>query len=513
MKKLLFSIACAYGITLGVQAQIAPPEILFYKFNRNDEKVVNYASNPPAGTDTAHIMGNVTQVAGNKCIGALKSAGNTAMSNYLNTHWVTSLPQDFTISFITSGMNNTTTTFYVFGDVDYGQFRLFTNGVAGAGNWMLRGPLVDFIIPNAALVQSTMTTITYESSTQVLSAYVNGVLSNSVTTNIVPAVGSTFKVAGYGNYNGLPANALLEEFRFYSRALSAEDVLELYNGSQIDFLDDESYICTPGAEIVVKPNITFDNYNWSTGSTDDSIIVDSPGLFKLTALKDCVVYKDSVEVIEGFNYGPDLDVELCNFEFPYSSSFGIAYSAPGTYNVIIPNILGCDSMITLNLTENPNTIDTAISRTGTSLEEFSAVSGANSYQWYDCNTNTPIADETNPTFIATSNGSYSVLIENGTCSYMSPCFDVYTLSNQAYQIFDLNVYPNPSNGLFFIDIPKQFNSEFELNLYSITGQKIQTKNYATSSKIQVELQVENGLYFIELKDKLGNVARRQIIKN
>src|SRR5690606_8704936 len=100
--------------------------------------------------------------------------------------------------------------------------------------------------------------------------------------------------------NGLPANALLEEFRFYSRALSAEEVLELYNGSQFDFLDDESYICTPGAEIVVKPNITFDNYNWSTGSTDDSIIVDSPGLFKLTALKDCVVYKDSVEVMEGF---------------------------------------------------------------------------------------------------------------------------------------------------------------------------------------------------------------------
>ena len=504
---LLGSISVSYS-------QLSPPEVLFYKFNRTDNKVVNHASNIPVGADTAIIIGGLTQGSGDVCVGALIGTGQASNIDYINTNWVTDLSGDFTISFRTNNITASTTLFYLFGDLSYGSLRLFTNGVAGPDNWIFRGPFSDLLIPGAAVVAPTMTTITYDLTTMNLTGYVNGVYSSSVNTPItLSPVGSTFKLNGYSANVGLPSGGKLEEFRIYSRSLSAAEVLELYNGTSIDYIDSTDFICSSATPLVVKSNVNMEKYLWNTGETTDSILVNTSGLYKVNAILDCVTYADSIIVQQSYNYGPNLDIEICQFDFPYTSPFGEIFHAPGTHTIIGTNSTGCDSVVTLNLSVNATTFDTLVNRTGASLEEFSATAGLDSYQWYDCISGTPIAGETNAQFIATSNGSYAVLLEQNFCTFMSQCFDVYTLSNEAYQIFEIKAFPNPSNGLFNIEVPKQFSSEFDLNIYSITGQKIQTKNYASISNLQVELHVEKGLYFIELKDKAGNMARGQIIKN
>lgn len=513
MKKILCTASIFSSFFSYSQTQLTP-EILFYKFDRSDNKIVNYASNPPSGTDTAFIMGALTQGNSTTCAGALVGTGLPSNTDYVNTNWLTNLSGDFTISFRTKNINDISGLFYLFGDVGFSSFRLFTNGIAGPQNWILRGPYTDLNINGAAVAAPTMTTITYNSTTKDLIAYVNGVYNNSIiNTQSVPAPSITnFMVSGYSSNNGLPSSGLLEEFRIYSRTLSSSEVLELYNGPTLNILDSIDYLCNSTLPVTIKPSIDMDKYLWNTGEISDSINVNTAGTYKLNGILNCVSYVDSIVIQPRYSYGSNLDVELCTFNFPYTSPFGDVYNSPGTYTIISTNSVGCDSITTLNLTSNSITFDTLITRTGSSLEIFSATGGLDSYQWYDCMTNTPITGETNANFTATGNGSYAVMLEKNFCTFMTECLDVYTLSNENYSSLNLTIYPNPSNGAFNINVPTYFKNELEVNVYSMTGQKIFTKNFSEKSVLNLDFEAESGLYFLELKDSNGHIARKQIIK-
>lgn len=68
-------------------------------------------------------------------------------------------------------------------------------------------------------------------------------------------------------------------------------------------------------------------------------------------------------------------------------------------------------------------------------------------------------------------------------------------------------YPNPTNGLFIIDLPEEIK-EFEINIYTSFGQKICTS--INSNKIDLTKQ-SNGIFSIEVKTK-GEIFKGKIIK-
>lgn len=85
----------------------------------------------------------------------------------------------------------------MFGDINTNSLRCFTNGVAGSTNWILRGGgLTDTYVNGAAIDTLTMTTFVYSSTTV-----------------------------------GAPAGGNLDEFRVYSRALTADEVAALYTAT------------------------------------------------------------------------------------------------------------------------------------------------------------------------------------------------------------------------------------------------------------------------------------------
>ncbi|MGV3578977.1 hypothetical protein [Brevundimonas sp.] len=136
----------------GVSAAQAPtPEILFYQFDETGTAVTNRASSPPPGAASATLMGGLTQ--GGSISGTFLSAvvgsGVDSSTDYVNTGWATNLPGSFTISFFSSEIAPSGTLFYVMGDPTASSLRIFTNGVAGANNWILRGPVTDITIPGA----------------------------------------------------------------------------------------------------------------------------------------------------------------------------------------------------------------------------------------------------------------------------------------------------------------------------------------------------------------------------
>src|SRR5690606_20436411 len=104
------------------------------------------------------------------------------------------------------------------------------------------------------------------------------------------------------------------------------------------------------------------------------------------------------------------DVHSACKEFTWLN--GVTYtSSNNTATHIIPNAVGCDSVITLDL--NIYTVsDLTIDSDGSTLT--AALSGA-SYQWFNCDDNTAIAGETNQTFTPSVAGNYAISIDENGC--------------------------------------------------------------------------------------------------
>lgn len=206
------------------------PEMLYYKFDGTGTTVDNLASAPPSGTATATIVGAQTQGTAGLCDnGALLGTGGSSSTNYVNTGWTTSFSGSWTISFKTSNIQPSTTLFYVFGDNTAGSFRCFTNGVAGADNWMLRGTgITDVVAAGAATTGTHTTTFVYDAVAGNIKAYVDGALVNTVAQGTITNSGSgPFKVGGYATSTGLPNGGLMDEFGLFGRALNDAEVAEL----------------------------------------------------------------------------------------------------------------------------------------------------------------------------------------------------------------------------------------------------------------------------------------------
>src|SRR5690606_14929464 len=99
-------------------------------------------------------------------------------------------------------------------------FRCFTNGVAGANNWMVRGPFPDLALNGAATATPNMMHVVYDASALTVTGYIDGVQVSQVTVpSALNETGTGLTVGGYATNSGL--NGLLDEFRWYDRALSA----------------------------------------------------------------------------------------------------------------------------------------------------------------------------------------------------------------------------------------------------------------------------------------------------
>lgn len=85
------------------------------------------------------------------------------------------------------------------------------------------------------------------------------------------------------------------------------------------------------------------------------------------------------------------------------------------------------------------------------------------------------------------------------------------LINQTKSVLsEIKIQPNPNNGVFEID---NLNSEYdELLLYNQLGQQVYIKNITEQTKTNMELDLSNGIYYLQLS-KGSSIQMKKIIIN
>lgn len=180
-----------------------------------------------------------------------------------------------------------------------------------------------------------------------------------------------------------------------------------------------------------------------------------------------------------------LTISQCGESYTLNS---IVYTASGTYTQKRPNVAGCDSIITLELSLFQ--LEPVINVNGFEL----GVAGTYAtYQWIK--NGNPIPGATNRTYMVTENANYQVLVtDSAGCEGTSEVYVVNNVSIDKVEGGNIQVFPNPVADRVYI------NSSVPVNaiLYSVEGRMIQQLEKAKAVSVK---DLASGIYMLHIIDK------------
>jgi hypothetical protein len=170
------------------------------------------------------------------------------------------------------------------------------------------------------------------------------------------------------------------------------------------------------------------------------------------------------------------------------------YDVSGVYTDTLINTMGCDSIITINL--SVIAINDGITATVTDIRSDQA--GAD-YQWVDCdNDNAPIDGATDQIFVPTENGNYAVEVTVAGCTVTSACVNFSSAGiNDNSSLNQVSIYPNPSTGLLNINLGQL--SAVSVNIISLDGRVVYQMTQVSNELLQVQLDAAPGVYFVQVQ--------------
>ncbi len=175
---------------------------------------------------------------------------------------------------------------------------------------------------------------------------------------------------------------------------------------------------------------------------------------------------------------------------------------------ILTSSLGCDSIVTLNLTVT--NVNTGITLGNNGLVLLADEANA-SYQWITCADSTLIDGAVSQNFEPTLDGNYAVEVTQNGCSDTSNCITVVGLGiNDETFAENLILYPNPTNGNVQLDLGEQFNSIF-IEIVDLNGKVISFENFEHKQLVNFKIDAPNGIYQLKIKTE-DTAASLRIIK-
>lgn len=166
----------------------------------------------------------------------------------------------------------------------------------------------------------------------------------------------------------------------------------------------------------------------------------------------------------------------------------------GSYSLTLTDDNGCTASLSQTINE-PTALDVSVTQNGSDL--MANATGV-TYQWINCATLSPVAGETSAAFTATVNGSYAVIIWDGPCTDTSACYTVGGIGfEELHQT--LNVYPNPSSGLFNVQL-EGFSGTLVIQVFDLGGKAVYQSSLINQSQmIELDLtELEKGTYVLRV---------------
>lgn len=180
----------------------------------------------------------------------------------------------------------------------------------------------------------------------------------------------------------------------------------------------------------------------------------------------------------------------------------------GIYQTVFPASNGCDSLVTTHLTVDSLVVQ--ISLTGNVYSAINAPVDA-TYQWLDCESNlAALIGQINPTYTATENGIYALVINAENCRDTSECLaysNVGILDIKENSI--MHFYPNPVHDVFTISFKNKETYQGELSMYDTNG-KLVYSTKVFNGKLDVS-QLARGVYTLRFKND-SNTEYHRLIK-
>ncbi|MFH2096682.1 MAG: T9SS type A sorting domain-containing protein [Bacteroidota bacterium] len=188
-----------------------------------------------------------------------------------------------------------------------------------------------------------------------------------------------------------------------------------------------------------------------------------------------------------------------------SPSGNYTWTSSGTYSDTIPNTVGCDSILTVNLTVTD--IDTSVSQFGNTL--YANASNA-SYQWVDCdNSFAMIPGETNQSFTPSSDGNYAVIINQNNCTDISPCYTItFIRINKQISHNDFSVFPVPTSG----KITVTGKGIQKIDVFDFTGKHMPGFEHLPVTNEYDLGKLAKGIYLIKISTGKGVVVEKVVVE-
>lgn len=200
-----------------------------------------------------------------------------------------------------------------------------------------------------------------------------------------------------------------------------------------------------------------------------------------------------------------LSINSSDTSFSMTSCFlyklnGETYNKTGVYTQTLTNSKGCDSTINLDLTINRVNVD--VSQDGGTLA--SDANGA-TYQWIDCSDKSPVDGATAQQFSPTEDGDYAVVVTKNACSDTSDCITMTPSGLPMAVRSVLRVYPNPAEGHLYVEFQEKEPQQVVLG--DISGKQWNI-GYATSGDLLHIDFLQPGIYTV----KVGKHSPQQLVK-
>ena len=185
---------------------------------------------------------------------------------------------------------------------------------------------------------------------------------------------------------------------------------------------------------------------------------------------------------------------------------GQLYFQSGSYTEVIPGEY-CDTTYNLELSVNAITDLSLTVDSGT----ISTSNTSTYYQWLDCNNGyEPILGANDQSFTPTEAGDYALELVIGACTEITECVNVIPTSTVELGVEELEIYPNPTDGLITIGFNKP--SAGLLNIYDLQGKLITSQRVEETESISFHLGSQSGLYLVEFIDEIGEVFLGKTLK-